>query len=184
MAEDSQVAPETPTSPTGGRRRGFTLEIVGEIVLLAMAGGMFAYLFIQSFTWPAGAALMPRITVALGTPFWVWRLVSLIRSTQEETSSEQIMDLGFRTGADPKGERIRFFRICSSIIGLYVAIWLVGFHIALPIGVAVYMYVYGRAGLVWSAVVGLLFLGLIVGVYDHFLNATWHSGLRSGCGGW
>lgn len=174
MAEDSQIAPKTQHDPTRGRKRGFSLEIVGEIVLLAIVGGMFTYLFVQSFSWPVGAALMPRITVALGAPFWVWRLVSLIRSAQEQTSDEQIMDLGFRTGADPKGERARFFRICFSIIGLYLAIWLLGFHIALPLGVAVYVYVYGRVGLIWSAVMGLMFLGLILGVYDHFLNATWH----------
>lgn len=173
MAEESQIAKDQQTDPPRGTRRGFSLEVVGEIVLLVIVGGLFAYLFIESFTWPAGSALMPRITVAIGTPFWLWRLVTLMRSSQKVTS-QQIMDLGFRTGADPKGERLRFFRICASILGLYLAIWLLGFHIAIPIGVAAYAYVYGRAGLIWSAVLGLLFLGLIVGVYDHFLGAMWH----------
>ena len=167
MAKDQQ------TDPSPGGQRGFGLEVGGEIVLLAIVGGMFAYLFIESFSWPLGAALMPRLAVGIGTPFLFWRLASLIRKAKESPTAG-IMDLGFRTGADPKGERIRFFRIIAYIVGLYLAIWLLGFHIAIPLGVAGYVYIYGRAGLLWSAVVGLCFLGLIMGVYDHFLGATWH----------
>lgn len=173
MAEGSQMAKDQGTDSSLGTRRGIGLEVGGEIVLLGIVGSMFAYLLIESFSWPFGAALMPRIAVAIGAPFWLWRLVSLIRKARE-TPADGIMDLGFRTGADPKGERLRFFRIIAYIVGLYLAIWLLGFHIAIPLGVAGYVYIYGRAGLLWSVVVGLCFLGLIMGVYDHFLGATWH----------
>lgn len=153
--------------------RSWSLEVAGEVILLALVGGMFAYLLIESFEWPLGSALMPWIAIAIGTPFLFWRLFVLIRSAQKGTA-DQIMDLGFRTGADPKGERRRFVRISVYIVGLYLAIWLLGFHIAIPLGVAFYVYVYGRVGFVWSAVIGLLFLALILGVYDRFLGATWH----------
>lgn len=173
MAEEPQTTGETQKKIPRAPRRGLTLEVLGEIILLIAVGAMFAYLFIESFNWPPGSALMPRITVAIGTPFWFWRLFRLIKSTQE-VPSRQIMDLGFRTGADPQGERVRFFRITAYILGLYLAIWLLGFHIALPVGVAFYAYVYGRVGWIWSAVIGVVFLALILGVYDHFLAATWH----------
>ena len=159
--------------PAGTVRRGFSVEVVGEIILLAIVGGLFVYMFIESFSWPLGSALMPWIAIGLGTPFWVVRLVALVRSTRD-TSSGQIMDLGFRTGDDPVGERMRFARICFCILGLYAAIWLVGFHIAIPLGVFLYVLIYGRAGWIWSTVLGLVFLALIVLVYDRFLNATWH----------
>jgi len=156
-----------------GTPRGFSLEVTGEITLLAIVGGLFLYMFIESFSWPEGSALMPRLAIGLGTPFWIARLIALVNSTRQ-LSSEHIMDLGFRTGADPKAERLRFIRICLFILGLYAAIWLVGFHIAIPLGVFFYVLVYGRAGWAWSTVLGLLFLALIVVVYDRFLNATWH----------
>lgn len=159
--------------PATVHRRGFSMEVVGEIILLAIVGSLFVYMFIESFSWPEGASLMPRIAIGLGTPFWILRLAVLIRSTRE-TSSEQIMDLGFRTGEDPRAERMRFARICLYILGLYAAVWLVGFHIAIPLGVFFYVLVYGRAGWLWSTVLGLLFLALIALVYDRFLNATWH----------
>ncbi len=157
----------------GTAPRGFSVEVLGEIILLAVVGGLFLYMFIGSFSWPEGSALMPRIAIGLGTPFWVLRLIALVRNARA-TSSGQIMDLGFRTGADPEGERMRFARICFYILGLYAAVWLVGFHIAIPLGVFFYVLVYGRAGWIWSTVLGLLFLALIVLVYDRFLNATWH----------
>ena len=164
---------DTGKEGAGTARRGFSVEVVGEIILLAVVGVFFVYMFVESFSWPVGSALMPRIAIGFGTPFWFWRLFALVRSTRE-TSSEQIMDLGFRTGADPQGERMRFARICLYILGLYAAVWLVGFHIAIPLGVFFYVFVYGRAGWIWSTVLALLFLILIVGVYDRFLNATWH----------
>lgn len=174
MTDETQPTPEPENDNPRRKRRGLTLEVGGEIVLLAAVGGMFAYMLIESLNWPLGSALMPWIAVGIGTPFWVWRVVTLIRSTQKAPTGGQIMDLGFRTGADPKGERQRFFRICAYIVGLYTGIWLLGFHIALPLGVALYAYVYGRVGLIWSTVIGLSFLALILGVYDHFLGATWH----------
>ena len=173
---------ETPTTNTEtqdplaqgnqqGRRR-LSLEVFGEVILLAIVGAFFIYFFIESFKWPLGSALMPRITIAIGVPFWLYRLIVICRHHTE--SSSQIMDLGFRTGADPKGEKGRMFRICSYILGLYLAIWLLGFYIALPVGVFFYAFVYGRVGWFWSLFLSMSFFALIVGVFDKLLNVTWH----------
>ena len=155
-----------------GRRR-LSLEVMGEVILLAIVGGLFIYFFIESFKWPPGSALMPRITIAIGAPFWLYRLIVICLRLTEPSS--QIMDLGFRTGADPKGERERLFRICSYIVGLYLAIWLLGFYIALPAGVFFYVFVYGRVSWFWSLFLSLMFLALIIGVFDKFLTVTWHN---------
>lgn len=160
------------SSPAREERQRRSLEVFGEIVLLVIVGGVFTYLLIESFEWPLGSALMPRITVALGAPFWLWRVMILWFKKKENSS--QIMDIGFRIGADPRGERARFIRICSFIVVLYLAIWLLGMYIALPAGVFFYLFVYGRAGWLWSTVVALFFVVLLVGVYDHFLAASWH----------
>lgn len=149
-----------------------SLEIIGEIVLLLLVGSFFLYLTIESLHWPLGSALMPWISVAIGTPFWLWRMAVLIFQASE--SKGQIMDIGFRTGSDPKGERGRFIRICCFIVGLYLAIWLVGFHIALPAGILFYVRVYGGMSWIGSILLALCFVVLIIGVYDHLINAAWH----------
>lgn len=151
------------------------LDIVGEIILLAVVGGFFVYLFVESLGWPFGAAVMPRIAVVIGVPFWVSRVVTLLRRTVAKQG--QIMDVGFRSGADPKAEARRFIRIVGFIVGLYLAIWLLGFHIALPAGMFFYLLIYGRVGWTWSLGVALFFLALIVGVYDKALHAVWHEPL-------
>jgi len=154
-------------------RRHLSLEVVGEIILLAIVGGLFIYFFIASFKWPLGSALMPWITIAVGAPFLLYRLIVICLRLKEPSS--QIMDLGFRTGADPKGERKRMFRMCLYISGLYLSIWLLGFHIALPAGVFFYIFVYGRVGWFWSLSVSLMFLAIIIGVFDRLLTVTWHN---------
>ncbi len=154
-------------------RPRISLEVLGEIVLLLLVGGFFLYLFIESFRWPLGSALMPWITVGIGAPFWLYRLMALC--VQAKDVPKQIMDIGFCTGGDPTGERARFVRICFFIVALYLAIWLFGFHIALPVGMLFYLRVYGHVSWWGSLCVGLMFLALIVGVYDRLLGATWHN---------
>lgn len=153
-------------------RPRFSLEVSGEIVLLLMVGGFFIYLFIESLQWSLGSALMPWITVSIGFPFWLYRLLVLF--VRAADAPGQIMDIGFRTGGDPTGERARFFQICFFIVGLYLAIWLFGFHLALPAGMLFYLRVYGQVSWWWSCGTALLFLALIIGVYDRLLGATWH----------
>ena len=158
------------------RAKQVSLELIGEMVLLALVGAFFVYLFIQSLEWPLGSALMPWITVGIGAPFWVYRVLVLILRAREGGPT-QIMDIGFRTGIDREGEKARFFRIALFILGLYLGIWLFGFHVALPLGILIYVRVYGQMSWLGSLCVGLMFLALLVGVYDRLLNATWHEPL-------
>jgi len=165
----------TNDAPVLERRRvrhGISLEIIGESVLLLLVGSFFVYLFVESLDWPLGSALMPRIAVAIGAPFWAWRVAVMFFQAKE--SSGQIMDIGFRSGDDPKGEFGRFVRICCFILGLYFAIWLLGFHIAMPAGILLYVRVYDKMSWIGSILLALVFLGLLIGVYDKLLNATWH----------
>ncbi len=176
--ETSTAKRETDNAQAGENspaRLQVPLELLGEIVLLLMVGGFFIYLFIESLQWSLGSALMPWITVGIGAPFWLYRILVLLVRAKDAPS--QIMDIGFRTGGDPTGERTRFFRICFFIVGLYLAIWLFGFHIALPACMLFYLRVYGEISWWWAFGVALLFLALIMGVYGRLLGATWNEPL-------
>jgi hypothetical protein len=168
----------TEISPGIGRKEKqgrISLEVLGEIPLLIIVGAFFAYLFVQSLSWPLGAALMPRIAVIIGCPFLVLRVFALLRGASSDQG--QIMDLGFSIGIDPKGEAKRFVRICTFIVGLYLAIWVFGFHVALPLGMFFYLFVYGKTGWITSIAISLFFLALIIGVYDNVLHVSWHEPL-------
>lgn len=154
------------------QRYWFSIEVVGELVLLLIAGGLFAYLFVESFQWEASSALLPRVAIVIGTPFWFIRVITVLMKTRK--TSNQIMDIGFRLGSDSKAAGRRFMRISGLICIWYLTIWLLGFHLMFPIGMFYYLFVYGKAGWLWSGIVGLAFLALIVGLYDMGLNAVWH----------
>ena len=179
---DEAAVPDAAASPpsTGGKPgespagRRFTLEVAGEIVLLLAVGAFFLYLFIDSFSYPEGADLMPRIAVLVGTPFWLIRVWTLLRGTPEKRIEEgDIMDTGFILGDDPKSESRRFVRIFGFTALMYAAIWLIGVHVALPGILFLYLMYYGRAGWLVSAGIALAFLALIVGFYDVALHIVW-----------
>ena len=160
-----------------GKRR-LSLEVAGEAFLLLVVGAFFAYMFVDSFRWPEGATLMPRIAVLVGTPFWLMRVATLLRGRGEKRAEEgDIMDTGFILGDDPGTEGRRFARIFGFTALLYAGIWVFGVHVALPCMVFLYLMYYGRAGWLGSAGVSLAFLLLIVGFYDWGLHIVWPESL-------
>ena len=180
-SEEAAVGEAVPASPSRGAKtdesppgRRLTLEVAGEVVLLLGVGAFFLYLFIDSFSYPEGADLMPRIAVLVGTPFWLIRVWTLLMGTPEKRIEEgDIMDTGFILGDDPKTESRRFVRIFGFTALMYVAIWLIGVHVALPGMLFLYLMYYGRAGWLVSAGSALAFLALIVGFYDYALHIIW-----------
>ena len=155
-----------------------SVEFIGEMILLAIVAGFFTYIVISARHWPFSAMLTPIIAVTIGTPFLIWRIVTVIRMRLAirgpSVTPRQIMDTGFRIGSDPKTEGKRFIKVFVAIAVLYAGIWLVGFHIMVPIWVFAYMRWFGKVKLVWAAFVALLFVALMVGLYDHVLDALWH----------
>ncbi|MGH7845193.1 MAG: tripartite tricarboxylate transporter permease [Candidatus Binatia bacterium] len=173
------VEEQRSASKTAFLRQQLTVEIVGEMILLLAVAGFFLYLFIPSRDWPWGARLVPQLAVIIGTPFLIIRIIYVLRilfwsRAVGVVTPSQIMDMGFRVGDDPKGEGKRWIRILSAIGVLYLGIWLVGFHVALPLWVFVYMVWFGKANYFLAGGIALAFLGLIVGVYGHLIRVPWH----------
>lgn len=182
-----EAAPAVESLVQGRRGRLLSMEAGGELVLLGIVGAFFAYLLYGSLHWQLGSAIIPWTAVAFGTPFLILRLIAVLRPAAvggaASNGAGQIMDIGFGTSVEP-GAPGRFLRIVLYILLMYLAIWLIGFHIALPLATFIYLYRYGRAGLLWSAVVALIFLGLMVGVYDGLLHARWHDAVIPTLLGW
>jgi hypothetical protein len=180
MAQDNQQPVDVTPADDGGQpsaieeseRQHFSIEVIGELVLLLMVGGFFIYMFYESFEWQLGGQLIPWIAIALGTPFLIVRIFALILPPKLTGAPAQIMDIGFSTSSEP-GAGWRLLRISGYIVLLYLGIWIFGFHVALPLGTFLYLYIYGKTGLAWAAGVALLFLALMIGVYDELLHAHW-----------
>ena len=160
------------------------IEIAGEAVLLMVVTVFFAFVIAESTgligagPWPIGASLTPWISVGIGTPFLIARIVHVARAIlwvegAIQATQAEIMDVGFMVSDDPQADRRRFVRILAAIGVLYVGIWLFGFHVTLPLWVAGYLYLYGNVGARWAIGTGLFFICFIIGVYDYLMEVPW-----------
>ena len=161
------------------------LEVVGEIVLLLMVGAFFLSFYLESRGWPLGAALMPRIVIAIGTPLWFIRFVVVVRHLigaksaykgvrREEDTGGQIMDLGFYLGDDQKQAIVRLIGAIGSVVALVGGVWMIGWHVGLPLWTVGYLLVFAKVRL-WQALAGgAFFLAIIVGLYDLVFDSFWN----------
>lgn len=156
-----------------GEYSRFSIQFVGEFTLLALTGLFFGYMVVDTLPMSFEGRLLPWLAVGIGIPFWLILVVNLFRRGGV-TPQEMIMDTGFLTGEDPKAEIAGLIRISLFIVGLYLGIWLFGFHVAVPTALFLYLLIVARAGWIGSVSVGLAFETLIVGVFDWTLNIPWH----------
>jgi hypothetical protein len=152
------------------------IETIMELVFLGLVGTFFILMFVDSFNWRSVDAVAPRVFVAVGAVAWVLVLGSLLRriagSDTGPATPAEIMDMDFGDVDAPA--RARAFRFAAFIILLNLGIWLLGFHIAVPLGVAVYAWKYGPMKWYWALVVGLFFVVFIAGIIDSMISVLWN----------
>lgn len=141
-------------------------------LLLAFVCGYFVW---TAMSWPSGAALLPRTAGAFGLLMLAGYAISSLRGRAGNTG--QILDVGRleHEDTDRAAIRARTIRAIGSLVALVALIWLVGFHVAIPVFVAFYLWHWGRVDW-WRAVLaGAMFLGIIVGLYDNIMHVSWHT---------
>ncbi|MXW31183.1 MAG: hypothetical protein F4X54_09550 [Chloroflexi bacterium] len=184
--EENKQPSEQPADAAGLVRRLTRPEVLGEMVLLAIVGIMFATMLWESQDWTTASALMPRIAIGIGAPLWFIRVIGLVRyalGTQperyrgvrrEEESSGQIMDLGFYMGEDQRAALVRFLSITGMLLILLAGIWLVGWHISLPVWTFAYLLIFAKVKVWQAALGGIFFLAVIIGVYGALFDTLWN----------
>ena len=162
-------------TPSALKNRFLSVEFLGEIILLAFVGWFFFYMLWESQDWGRGAWLMPRIVIFTGIPFWIWRVVALFRTQIQDKGDSRIMDMGFlQTDVGADVMRRRWIQLISTTVGLLVGLWLLGYHVGVPLYVATYLLVYGKVKW-WIALGAVLFFEtVIVVVYDNILLSAWN----------
>ena len=167
----------TSDSEKTNSQKFLSVEFLGEVVLLAVVGAVFAYMLWDSQEWGTGAWLLPRITIAFGIPFWVWRIVSLFR-TRISDPDAQIMDTGFlEADADNNVVAKRWIKLVGSTAGLLIGIWLFGFHVAVPGYTVLYLMVFAGAKWYWAILPAIFFEAIMIFIYGDILMAEWNTPL-------
>jgi hypothetical protein len=173
------------TQPSGNNNQErefhwYSPEIAGEVVLLLfvvilmIAFALDAYHLISNrgYARAEGGVILPILTIGFTLPFLLLR-VRTVLLRKRRMNAGMIMDLGFRVGEDPAGERRRALGYIVGIAALFIGIWLIGFHLAIPIWVIVLLR--RNANVRWP-IIGLicfLFLAFIVGIMDYIIDTPW-----------
>ncbi len=147
-------------------------EIVGEVILL---GVVFLFAVVYLLEMPGlkvAGRYLPAITIIFATPFWLIRVKSLF-DRKKALQRGQIMDLGFRFGGDPIAEKRRAIRYIAAIGVLFLSVWAIGFHLALPLWVMTYLFIFAKVRPLIILIIGIAFEGLLLGVHDYIIDVPW-----------
>jgi hypothetical protein len=145
-------------------------ERVLEAILMLFCLALFVFMLVESVKWNPGVALLPRIASSLGLIVLVVYAVQRFRPR----SQGQIMDMGFNEEGLTRSTVLeRTLRFVLTTAAFFVGIWLVGFHVAVPIYMVLYLIVYGKVRW-WAALLSAVgFLIFMVVAYDIVIRSVW-----------
>ncbi len=142
-------------------------------VFIALLGVFFVYFFAIAADWPVSAARLPRLVSIVGMAL-VAVYVVLHLSHERTNKKSQIMDIGRASVDLPRDVLIwRTIKALGTTVGLVVAIWIIGFQIAIPAYVMLYLWVFGKARWWTILLAGIVFIVLLYGFFDLVINVTW-----------
>lgn len=166
-------------SETAPSRTGPTAEVIAEAAFLLLVLVAFVYLLIVSRNWPTSAALLPTVAAGTGLPLLLIHIYRRFRAVSGP--QRQILDIGFNEeGLSGEEVRRRSIQMLGSMVALFVGIWLVGFHIALPLYLFLYMIKWGEASVLAATITAGIFLAILFGLYDNVLHISWNEPVIQG----
>ena len=143
---------------------------------LALALGMMAvsgYAVIAAWAWPWKASLFPLV---IGIPVFVLSAAEAAWIMLGSTAKAQVQD--FQMTQDVP-ERVALRRTASAagwIAGFFAAIVLLGFPVAVPLFVFLYLRLQGREGWIFSAVFTAVVWFVFYGLFDRLLHLPFPQG--------
>ena len=173
-SDDDAVQPAQAEPVTSRSRPSLTslLRPTPSGIFIALLAFAFAFTFWQTFEWTNQAARLPRVITVVG--LGLIAIYVAFHLAFPSSGGGRIMDIGRTLTEDTRRVLLlRTFKAIGSTFGLVFAIWLIGFQIALPAYVFLYLFFFGHVrwwvALFWLAV----FLVLIYGFFDEVIHIPW-----------
>ena len=141
-------------------------------VFIALLTVAFVYTLWQTYDWSDEAARLPRVVVIAGLALVA--IYAVLHLLFPSSGKGRIMDIGRTVTGDTREVVLRRTAKALGTTGaLVAAIWLVGFQIALPTYVFLYLLIFGRVRW-WVALFWMVaFLVLIYGFFDLVIYIPW-----------
>ena len=144
--------------------------------LLALTDAVAAlYALYASSHWSLRPALFPRV---IGIPLLFLALTEMLLSVRgtEKQREGHAVDFQLTTDVDPAVARKRTTSILAWILGFLVLIVLVGFPLAVPLFVFLYLRIAGREGWVLTVLLTAVSWHFMEGLFNRFLHLPFPQG--------
>lgn len=144
-----------------------------------LLAAIMAWFLVESAKWPAGAALLPRVISIFGLLVLALYAAQSFLAPAARGAARQIMDVGrLDTGALSRQQVLsRILLVVGTTAVLALAVWAVGFHVAIPAYVFLALVTVGKVRW-WKALFAAgVFLAVLIGLYDNLIHITWHTTL-------
>jgi len=141
---------------------------------------LMIWVLVEAQKWPANAQLLPRAVSIFGLLMLTgYAIQELALRRVQPSGRRQIMDIGRLDSSAFSARQVatRLTLVIGSTAGLVLAIWAVGFHLAIPVYVFLALWRLGRTRWWTALLVAAAFEALLIGVYDHVMHVTWHETL-------
>jgi putative tricarboxylic transport membrane protein len=138
-------------------------------------GALFSFAMVVVFTmalwtalsWPPRARIFP---FAIFGPILIVAIVNFVKDLRRQPWTETIAQTIAEADLDEASFRKRTRNILAWIVGFFLALWLLGFPLGIPLATFIYLKVVAREGWLTSVVVTVGTWAFIVGVFGHFLD--------------
>ena len=146
-----------------------------DILVVGLLGGVV----VSAAQWPFETSLFPLV---IGVPMFALALAQVGKDALAMRSDpfqegppvlESIPDVPTDRSVPTHLVFRRAGGFYGSAIGLYLLILMVGFHVAVPLFLIVFMRFYGKASWTLVLVVTSAILALMFGVFDQLLHVPW-----------
>jgi hypothetical protein len=128
------------------------------------------YGIFTAWDWPSKAALFP---LAIGIPLFCLAAAEAVWALLGKKDQPKAMD--FQLSVGEKSMR-RTALAVAWMLGFFAAIVLLGFPLAVPLFVLLYLKLQGREGWVLSIVMTLAVWGVFYGLFDRLLHLPFAAG--------
>ena len=153
-----------------------SVDLVLESILVSIVTGYFIYLLLAVKDLRPEAARLPTLTAFGGLVLVAAFIAQKIwdATHPKQNPAVQILDTGFdEEGLSGRVVLIRTLRLATWFGGMLAAIWLVGYHVTVPVFVFFYLLVFGETKWWTAATAGAVFFLLIYGLFDLVLHTEW-----------
>lgn len=134
-------------------------------LLFALLGG---WAVLEASKWSFSASLFPWLA---GIPLFALSIVLLAFNLLNPTSSGgRALDFKFSENVEPAVARARALGIIAWLFGFALGIWILGFHIAIPVVMFLYLKVQGRETWLLSLSLAAVAYLFFWGIFDNLMK--------------